>query len=176
MSELVYDPQTKQQIKDKVFHFIYDPVYANFQKQLDTIIRKNAQLWVNRQEYMRYRNKIHATSAVGPAGPYPRKINLCHPGVRPQMRDYLREVDRLNQQEIPYVLGFITQVLNASNSLQDYFKVFPESVHQPIRDLVHRCNCRTHSLTKAQVTELQEKNQVPLSLMKQRMVLNLLQS
>lgn len=169
--ELVYDPKTKQLIKNKIYQHLYLPVRSHFDKRLHTIITKNSLMLGNGQEWVSYRGDSYAINEDAPA---PRPMNRLRPEMKPAMDDYLKDLGKLNNTELPYVLGFINQVLNSSNSLQDYFKVLPESVHQPIRDMVAACACKHPKLTPEQVQELLSKNQLPIELMKQRMVLNLI--
>ena len=88
---------------------------------------------------------------------------------------YLKDLNTLNTHEIPYVLGFINQVLNASNDLPDYLRVLPASIHQPIQDMINSCGCRTTQLTEETVAHLQQSNQRSIELLKQRLMLNLLE-
>lgn len=169
--ELVYDPKTKQMIKDTLYQHLYGPVQEHYQKRLDTIIQTNSKLHGNSQRRLRYQETVYEMTNPGDVV---RPINMVHPDVKPQMKEYIEDLTKLNSRELPYVLGFINQVLNSSNSLQDYFKVFPESVHQPIRELVDRCSCRGEFLKPETVERLKARHQVSIDLMKTRMVKNLL--
>ena len=104
----------------------------------------------------------------------PRKMNRVSKLLQPVMDDYVNDLKQLNSYEIPYVLGFISQVLNSSNDLQDYLLVLPSSLHPPIEALIKTCPCRTKKLTQDQIHDLQIRNQVPISLMKQRQMMNLI--
>lgn len=169
--ELVYDPRTKDVIKNEIYQFLYSPVDKEFAKRLKTIIVKNSLLHGNDQDWVSYKGEYYSASSDSMR---PRPINRLKPELKPHMDEYLADVQRINNEEMPYVLGFITQVLNSSNSIQDYFKIFPESTHKPIRELVKRCGCRKESLEDDQVAKIQRRNEIPIELMKKRMVLNLL--
>ena len=90
------------------------------------------------------------------------------------MQEYLRELEELNSAELPYVIGFINQVLNSSNSLPDYLKVFPEAIHRPLQHLIDTCPCKSCTLEQSAIDELKTKNQSTIDLIKQRLVTNLL--
>lgn len=169
--ELVYDAKTKQLIKDTLYEHLYGPVKADYQKRLDTIIMANSTAHKNRQRRLLYKNDTYEMTDPGVVE---RPVNVTHPDIRPMMADYVDDLTRLNTEELPYVLGFINQVLNSSNSLKDYFAVFPESVHGPIQALADQCGCKTRHLEAESVARLRERNRIPIDLMKQRMVLNLL--
>lgn len=167
---LQHDPRTKQQIKDALYSFLYNPVLRNFQRKLEKLITKNSVLCGNAEASFMYKSNIYST----PNAVIPRKMNRLHKSLYIYMDEYLQEITQLNNYELPYVLGFIGQVLNASNDLQDYLLVFPSSVHQPIQKLIASCPCKNHKLTQEAVLTLQTKNKVSIDLMKRRMVTNLL--
>jgi hypothetical protein len=90
------------------------------------------------------------------------------------MVEYLRELEELNTIELPYVIGFINQVLNSSNCLPDYLKVFPEAIHRPIQHLMDTCPCKACTLEQSSVDSLKDNNKDTIDLIKQRLVTNLL--
>ena len=90
------------------------------------------------------------------------------------MDSYLHDLNEVNEKEIPYVLGFITQTLNASNNLHDYFRVLPSAVHGTIQDLINSCPYHTKRLTDESVQDLMIRNARSIHLMKCRMVQNLI--
>lgn len=167
---LQHDPRTKQQIKDMLYAFLYGPIQKQFKKQLDAIIIKNAVLSQASHASFTYKGIVYSCDP----GPPPRKMTRLVPQLQPLMEDYLKELRQLNSQELPYVLGFITQVLNASNNLHDYLKVFPEAIHQPIDAYIASCPCRTKHLTDFDVDCMQKKNAATIVMIKQRMTTNLL--
>ena len=104
----------------------------------------------------------------------PRKMNRLVIQLQPAMNEYLKELKQLNEKEMPYVLGYINQVLNSSNELHDYLRLLPPSVHHAIQGLINTCTCRGKKLPDKTVALLQEKNLGSVQLMKNRMVTNLL--
>lgn len=167
---LQHDPRTKMQIKDAIYGFLYEPILKQFQRRLDEIIVKNCILLNSPEQSFIYKGKVYATVGY----PLPRIMNRLSKQLFVHMDEYLHDLKQLNNYELPYVLGFIGQVLNASNHLPDYLKVLPPAVHQPIAKLINTCPCRSVRLTEAGILELQKNNTVPISLIKQRMVTNLL--
>ena len=104
----------------------------------------------------------------------PRKMNRLHINLQGPMNDYLKDLKTLNETEVPYVLGYINQVLNSSNDLSDYLRLFPEAVHGPIQHLIAACPCKSKKLPEEVVSVLQDKNTTSINMMKKRMVTNLL--
>lgn len=171
MDLLLHDPRTKQQIKDALYDFLYQPVHRHYEEKLKQIVHRNCQLLNSPHPSFIYRSVTYTSDE---SVKMPRRMNRLHQSLTGDMDAYLAEVKQLNEYELPYVLGFINQVLNASNDLQDYLRVLPESVHRPISELIESCSCRTTKLTPAQTEELRLRNETAVELMKKRQVLNLL--
>lgn len=167
---LQHDPRTKVQIKETLYSFLYNPIERHLKAQLDAIIVKNALTQGNTNYAFTYKGALYSVEAH----PLLRNVNKLSPLLRPMMDEYLKEVTELNSTELPYVLGFINKVLNSSNSLQDYLLILPESVHQPIQKLVNQCPCREHVISQDTVKKIKSTNKVPIDLIKQRMLSNLL--
>lgn len=168
--KLQHDPRTKLQIKDMLYSFLYEPVQRQFKQRLDTLILQNAQLIGASHPSFMYKGEYYSTDNSRP----PKRMNQLSSQLKPQMDEYLKDLKALNEYELPYVMGFINQVLNSTNELHDYLKVFPNSVHQPIENLIATCPCRAKSLTPENVEELQRKNAVPIQLIKKRLMINLI--
>ena len=90
------------------------------------------------------------------------------------MDDYLKEVEQLNKKELPFVIGFINQVLNSSNDFQDYFKLLPEAIHAPLEAVMVTCPCRHRHLTEQDIQAIKDKNATNITLLKKRLMQNLL--
>ena len=171
MSEVLqHDPRTKLQIKELLYAFLYEQVDRQFKKRLDSLIARNSAIIGASHNSFTYKGHLYSNdpSAI------PRKLNRLVPQLAPEMEAYLDDLKKLNNEEIPYVMGFINRVLNASNNLHDYLRVFPSSVHAPIQKLIDSCPYQTKHLSDDQVQEMQAQNQQSIDLVKQRMVTNLL--
>ena len=171
MSEVLqHDPRTKSQIKDMLYAFLYEPVQRQFKTRLDSLIKRNTVILGASHQSFIYKGNLYTCDIAPP----PRKLNRLVPPLVPDMETYLTDQKQINDKEIPYVVGFINQVLNASNDLHDYLRVLPQSLHPPIQKLIDSCPYRTKKLTDVEVQEMQAKNQRYIDLVKQRMVTNLL--
>lgn len=165
-----YDPKTKQHLKDQLYKLIYDPVELHFKKRLEEIIRKNTHITRARHNSFSYKGVLYTDSNDPP----PLKQNRLDPLLKPEMDKYLKEVMELNNEELPFVLGFVTQVLNASKSLQDYLALLPEHLHTTVLEVIKNCPCKECFLTQQQIELIKDKNSYGVSLLKQRLVRNLL--
>ena len=168
--QLQHDPRTKSQIKDLLYAFLYTPVQKQFKQRLDTLIARNTMILGAGHKSFIYKGVIYTCDTT----PVPRRMNRLAIQLVPDMNDYLHDLKQLNENELPFVLGFINQVLNASNDLHDYLRLLPQSVHQPIEKLIATCPCRDKRLTDEDVGNIQTKNHQAIALMKQRMAANLL--
>ena len=170
MEQLQYDPRTKQQIKDALYDFLYTPVQNQFKLRLDTIIIRNTLLAGNGHKSFNYKNEFYNCDT----GPMPRVWNRLLPQLRPLMDEYLTEIEHLHQYEVPFVLGYINKVLNASNALGDYLRLLPDCTHRPLEKMISSSSWKATKLDEDTVISIREQNAVSINLIKQRMVTNLL--
>jgi hypothetical protein len=171
MSEhLQHDPKTKSQIKDILYGLLYAPVQQQFKQRLDAIIVHNTVVGGYTHKSFMYRNVLYSCDSTAA----PRKMNRLMPAVMLDMADYLKDLKQLNEKEVPYVLGYINQVLNSTNNLSDYLRLLPEAVHGPLKAFIVTCPCHTQTLHADTVAMLQAKNEDSINLIKTRMVTNLI--
>jgi hypothetical protein len=169
-TKLEHDPKTKKQIKDLLYEYLYQPVQRQFQGRIDTLITRNTMMGGYSHKHFVYKGVVYNAETTQP----PLKKNRLVPALRSDMEDYLKDLHALNNQELPYVLGYLNQVLNASNDLTDYLRCLPESVHYPLNQMMASCPCRSTSLNDEKVKALVDKNVDSIDLMKQRLARNLL--
>lgn len=169
MEQLQHDPRSKSQIKDALYAFLYDPIQKQFKGRIDTLIVRNAILGGYTHRHFVYKGELYNSEITHP----PVKKNRLLAQLRPDVDAYLKDLEALND-ELPYVLGFINQVLNASNDLKDYLRLFPDSIHHPINHLIATCPCRTVQLSEEKIVQLKANNKESINLMKKRLVTNLL--
>lgn len=169
---LQHDPRTKQQIKDLLYNFLYSPIQKQFKVRLDALIVKNTVLLGASHNSFMYKSVLYSCDNNRP----PRKVNRLVPQLYPLMDEYIKDITVLNERELPFVIGFINHVLNSSNDLHDYLRVFPSAIHRPIQAIIDSCPCpcQTNRLTDFDVECIQRKNQTSIDLMKSRMVMNLI--
>ena len=170
MEKLEHDPYTKSKIKDALYSFLYEPVQKQFRTRLETLVIRNTVTGGYGHKHFVYKGVTYNCDVTPP----PIKKNRLMAGLRVPMDEYLDDLAQLNNHELPYVLGFINQVLNSSPDLTDYLRILPESVHHPITQMMATCPCRTTTLADDRVLHLKSKNQSSIDMMKQRLVMNLL--
>ncbi len=170
MDQLVYDPLTKQQIKNGLMALLYEPIEDRLNRQVEELIVRNTLLGGYRHKSFVYRGKLYNADDEPP----PIRQNKLLPQLRPELDKIAAEASKVCDEEMPYVLGFINQVLNSSNSLADYLQLFPEAVHEPIQKLIGSRPHYQGQLQPETIQSIKHKSARGIELMKQRLTLNLL--
>jgi len=170
MEPLQYEPRTKQLIKESLYDFLYAPVLKAFKLRLDTIIIRNTILTGSPHRSFHYKGEFYSCDTM----PAPRKWIKLVASLKDEMDEYLADCKDLNEKELPFVLGYINQVLNSSNDLNDYLRLLPESAHSPVQQLLATCPCRSNQLSDEKVAQMRARHQTTIDMMKARMVTNLL--
>jgi hypothetical protein len=170
MEPLRHDPLTKIQIKEALYDFLYTPVVDSMAARLKALIVKNALLGGYHHKSFHHKGVLYSCDDT----PAPKRWNRLLPQLKPMMEEYLRDMDAINRRELPFVLGFINQVLNSSNNFGDYLKLFPDCLHPPLQKLQESCPCHTKALGDDTINSMTQTNLVPINMIKQRMVTNLL--
>ena len=86
----------------------------------------------------------------------------------------MKEKDRINNDELPFVLGYVNQVLNVSNGFEDYYKLFPSLLHPTLDKLKRDCPCRNEELPQDLIDSMLTQSQKAISMLEQRAMTNLL--
>jgi hypothetical protein len=170
MEKSEHDGKTKQQIKDTLYGFIYGPVQKSFKTRIDTLIARNTLMGGYGHKHFSYKGVVYNGETTHP----PLKKNRLLASLRPEMDEYLSDLERLNNTELPYVLGFINQVLNSSCDFGDYLKILPEALHPPLLKLSATFPCKNSRLDPDRAKAIVDSNAGSIALVKERLVLNLL--
>lgn len=170
MTDVHYDPGVKHYLKHQIYELLYKPSADKMKFKLDTIINRNTLIGKYTHKSFTYKGVSYSSEPTAP----PRKSNSLIPELKGDMDDYLTELEALNGYEVPYVLGFITAVLNASNHFPDYLKILPEIAHKPVKESMNKHPWKSEELTDQAVEEFKEKFKVPIQLMKQRVIKNMI--
>lgn len=171
--DLEHNPRTKIQVRELLYDTLYRPVQARFTARLNKIIDLNCNIQKSSHPSFTYRG--HTYTKEGINTPPPRRLAVLADTLKAEMDDYLTETTYLNSHELPFVVGYINQVLNISEDFPDYLKLLPEAIHRPLIELMATCPCKTSQLTQEAIDAMKETNRVSISLMKQRIVLNMIQ-
>jgi hypothetical protein len=168
--QLRHDPYTKTQVKELLYRFIYSPLDIHFQQRIESLIQRNCAIQTAQHRSFIYKNEIYNCDAA----PLPLKLTRLAAALRPEMDTYLEDKAMVNLHEMPYVMGFITQILNASNNIRDYLDVLPDALHPPLMQLIATCPCRQGVLGHTDILNLKTRNTKANKMIKERLVKNLL--
>lgn len=171
MTELAYDPKTKKRIKDALYSYLYGPAEEKFQQTIKELIHRNTAIYKNTQPCFKYKGEVYT---LEPTQMVPRPTNWLDQSLYGEMEAYLTDVKDLKDNELPYVLGYLNKVLNASDSFQDYYQLFPEALHSILRKLEESCPCRNDLLDQKTIEKIRNSNVIAIRRIKRRMTLNLL--
>lgn len=175
MSDMVYGPETKAHIKDSIYAALYEQVDEKFSNQMDALIIENSGLNQNQQRLMKYRGEFKYHSQYDKNSRVPAsKINSLHPSLEPRYLALMKEKDRINNDELPFVLGYVNQVLNVSNGFEDYYKLFPALLHPILDKLKQDCPCRNAELPQELIDSMLSQSQKSIAMLEQRAMTNLL--
>lgn len=172
METKLYPPLTKTAIKYSLQRYLYSAVLDDFQNRIDEIIEQNTILGKYDRNHLFYKGKYYFGNGSVLWGSV-RKYNKLVPDLKDKMEQYLKDKKEF-EEEKHYVLGFFNQALNASTKVEDYLKIFPECLHSELKKIFASSPKYQGSLEDSVITEIIKKNEKPISLIKQRMVLNLL--
>lgn len=169
MEQLRLDARTKQEIKESIREYLYAHPERMSVRKLDSLVIKNCLACGYREQQFHYRGRLYVSSGARPV----RSWNPLSNKLFDEMNSYLEEIQEYEMEEA-YIMGSVTQILNSSNSIPDYFRVFPECLHPPIQRFLNSCPCKSKTLTDEQVQNLIHKNKLNIDQMQVRMITNLL--
>lgn len=172
MSELNYSPESKQNIKDAIYTALYAQVNERYQAALDKLIHRNSVICGNTQDAVWHKGTIYRTQTAPLHTPKP--VNKLDASLFQEFNELEDSRNYLNTQEMPYVIGYVNQILNSTASFEDYYDLLPDALHGVLDKMQQQCPCRTQELTQDVVEALKAQNQKPLDLLRQRLVSNLL--
>ena len=165
----VLPSQTKVELRELLHFYLYERVEEHRKEQLESLIKANCTLSNSSFPAFRFRGATYQVNAFVGYQAYPRQL---HPGLIPVVEKFVAEQEQLLEYEQPMVRGYITAVLNSSNSLKDYLRLLPASVHLALADITMPDLPAT--LSESDIDSMNVRYAQHISLLKQRLLLNLL--
>ena len=162
----------KLQMRSEIYAYLYTRPFKELTAELDNIILHNMRFQGSHDAWISYKGVRYSDSnlLVHP----PRLLPRLHKSLQPRMDAYLKDTDEV-KAESEHVEACLTVVLNASKSLQDYYKMLPSSLHGPLKQFNWIDSIKpAYSLSEEAINVVQDKIADGVLLMKQRMVRNLL--
>lgn len=161
--------EQKQDILKSVFAFIYDKAQERSKSRLEAIITKNTAIIGSGDLVLFYKGEHHSCRN---AKRTVRKTNSLVPALKPFMEEWLIEREAL-KTESSLVTAFLASGLNISNNVSDYPRIFPDCLHTALQPFLSHPN-HSEPISDASIRAFQESNHRAISLIKQRLMLNVI--
>lgn len=172
------DPRVKLIIKNSIEHYLYAPVQKVFDKQIERMVLENCRK--QRLPHRHFVYKAETYNTEDRSNPMPLRKNRLLAEFHEAMEELLLEQQSIHQEEKPYVCGYITLVLNASNAPGDWLRLFPDTTHMAIKKVFETGDIKLDwyhtELAEEKVAQLREQHAQMILMMKQRMAINLILS
>ena len=150
---------------------LYDPALAKIRPDTENIIKRHIQLVQCREAGFWYKGKSYYLPEAYP-NPLGQRIQL-HPALREAMDNIHVEHKRLQDEAIK-IRDLINHVLHDTIARDDLFVIFPECLHHHMRILQVPEITYDSTLPAEYIVYFQEQFKPHLTLIQERMVLNLL--
>lgn len=167
--EISQDPRLKITVKNTVLAAIYTPYHTRRRKLFEGIMLRNMTLVQTPYECFRFRGKVYGKEY---AGNFVRP--KLHPDLTIEMDELTREHDKVMKTEQPLVGGFITAMLNASDSLHDWVRILPPALHSALTLVNPTGTSPPMKLSDQEVVTFLAKHNDSLQKLKQRLATNLI--
>ena len=155
-------------IRARINDSLYLPVDQDFKKRLKTIAEQNCRLLGVSHLSFSYKGVVFNADHTFPS----RYSTRLHSSLYGAMSEYLHEKEQIDTYEKPIVLGGINHLLNSTNNIEDVLMVLPDSLHSDL-GVCFRDTTKAR-LNQKKLEKLKETLKPAITLMKERMALNLL--
>lgn len=162
----------KQDVKNAILTFLYEPVSKGFHQEIVEVVRANIVKTKSSQIGFMYRGEWFTTDY---RKLYPRRKQRLHKDLVSQMDGILERRKAVYDVEVPYVNGYITKVLNTSDSVEDFIALFPQALSKPIKESTVAITRKPAKHSDEFVQAFLQENAKSLEYLKTRLVLNLLE-
>lgn len=169
------DPRVKQTIRDKLREGLYAGVERRYNEDLNTIIDRNCLLMGYKEESFTFRNTPHHKVGARTYMPGQR----LHPDLHAAMDKLLADRKKIKDEEEPYIMGFFTKALNKSSSIQDFFLMFPDYLHDSLnmfatQEWRESSSWCPRELSDEQIEAFKEEHEPWLEKLRNRLMIDLL--
>jgi hypothetical protein len=154
----------KTHLRDTLMKVVYGPPELKLTAKLDDLLARNG-TWCLSFRGQIFKNSLYVNT------PLPPSIPRVQASVAGAMTTWFLAHTKLEEEKL-LAGGSLTAVLNAVSDHHDFYKIFPECMHDALREffLFATLSTNPRPLTEAELTELISKQDPYLQLFKQRMV------
>lgn len=156
----------KVELRIDILDFLYSSSIAAHNKLLNNILDRNKTLMNTESNSILFNGTTYSLSNhENTRGMKPTRL---HSDLQEEMLKLIKEINYINEYEYPYIQGFITSVLNESDSIVDYKRIFPEEFDIPIDTYAVFNGIKDSTLTDEEVEKIKIKNKNALNVLKQK--------
>jgi hypothetical protein len=166
----MYDPRLRTVIKEQLFVTMYDTINQRLYKKINHLIEQNAIACNYIHRSFVFRNQLYQNDPAPP----PRPSNRLHPTLLPIMASYIDEFNALNDEEIPFIQGYLARVLNAFKNLEDCLEFLPDTLKPVLLGFIAQYPTTSPRVSPDVLAKFKLENDQYLDKFKQYMVMNLI--
>lgn len=164
-------PTIRPGLRDDVINYLYQKDEQSAAEMLSQIIDEHVRLTGQNQLSFMFYGKVYCNQYAAK----PMIAPPLHPDLEPRMKAWLLDRLAVEREEKLIVKNLITAILNTSDHPEDWMKLLPPAVHQPIADFAfYNPQLAGSTLTPEQVEAFETKQERFLNMLKGRLALNLI--
>jgi hypothetical protein len=155
-------PLARMSLVNTIDEAMYKDAHAAQQRELFRIIRANSFVLDNPQPCLRFKGETFRYD--DPKEPLPKPINYAHPNVRPNLKQYMKERDRL-ASERDLTLGYVKMILQETNYASELQALLPPPLHPAFKTVANNFFAGFGRLSPQDIQDIKEKHHRYLNLL-----------
>lgn len=155
---------------------IYGKALAAEKLKLANIASQNSRLLGNSQRCFSFKNKVYREEPYRDEGILlPKPVNKLDTSLVPALQQYEAAHQELRIEMRYVLLGYLAEVVTRTCSLADIKQLVPATLHQGLQDALQWLT-REPLLAPTEIEQILNKNEKYIAMLKQRLVLSLLEN
>jgi len=161
------DPTKKYNVRLMLEEFIYKPAETKLEKKLNAIMNSHSIDDPHRSMAFMFKGQVYAPKDYRSPG----KITLLSRRLYPNMEEWLKETNKLQEEKIK-ASNYLTCILNEAENLADLQALLPECLHPGLG--ITGSASHSSLLTPEHIEAVNHQHTDSIQMIKERLVLNLL--
>ncbi len=155
-----YPPLVKAAFIELAMTNLYSRVTSIMNRKLDTIIKRNSNLFGNAQTAFIHKNEIYSIEPITSAY---KNLNRLHTDCLVDMTEYLNDWKFLFDYEQPMIKGILIKTVNNFHNIIDFKHILPHQIH-PVIDEVFSGHKEESYILDPNIVEFITKNSTNIKL------------
>lgn len=157
-------------LKSRIIEFIYGKPFASLHLRLTKIAEDNCNMQSGSHPSFVYKDEFYNPNKTVPGVAKLRLLGKF----KPMMAELLQEKADLEAEQ-QVIIAYVLQTLNMSRSVNDYFRLFPETLHDILRQAApEQQSFMLNRVTDEQVEQYKKENQQFFEIIRNRLTINLI--